>query len=346
MPDDWVFGRSESGWMRAETFFEYVANGMNDWITKNNVKRPVLFFVDGHKSHMSIELSDFCTSNNIILYALPPNTTHLMQPADVGAFKGLKNDYKKTIREWQLLPGNHCKAITKQNFCMVLDMVLKNKDRSSIIKNSFRKCGLFPFNPDAVDYSKCVQNLLESGNLLEPSTISEENYVQAGVVIKSLKNELAEFNIDYQVILKCINNAQKNTGNETIQGTYVLEENGDLTKLPSGSSFGDSVTTESVAVTENESIEKQSNLEPENEINISTHDQAPESIIDTTFDAIIDEISVQIADESVENPESKQFYINFLSISIFFSYIIFQYQLFQRYLTNRVLINIFITQNP
>lgn len=28
--------------------------------------------------------------------------------------------------------------------------------KKETIMNSFRACGLFPFNPDAVDYSKCL----------------------------------------------------------------------------------------------------------------------------------------------------------------------------------------------
>lgn len=76
MPPDWVLGKSETGWMRADTFFEYMSNDFNDWLTEQNVKKPVLFFVDGHKSHMSMPLSKFCEDNDIILYALPPNTTH------------------------------------------------------------------------------------------------------------------------------------------------------------------------------------------------------------------------------------------------------------------------------
>ncbi|KAJ8929036.1 hypothetical protein NQ314_018305 [Rhamnusium bicolor] len=83
MPADWILGKSETGWMRSDVFFEYVANGLNDWLTRQNIQKPVLFLVDWHRSHMSIELSRFCDENGIIIYALPPNATHLLQPADV-----------------------------------------------------------------------------------------------------------------------------------------------------------------------------------------------------------------------------------------------------------------------
>ncbi|XP_036342576.1 uncharacterized protein LOC118751857 [Rhagoletis pomonella] len=101
MPKSWFLGRSESGWMKSETFFEYVANCVHNRLLADGVERPVILFVDGHKSHLTLELSEFCNRNQIILYALPPNTTHIMQPADVSVFKPLKSDWKTTVREWQ-----------------------------------------------------------------------------------------------------------------------------------------------------------------------------------------------------------------------------------------------------
>lgn len=98
MNNEWCLGRSESGWMRAETFYEYMANNVHKWLSDNNVERPVLIFVDGHKSHLTMELSEFCCNNGIIFFALPPNTTHIMQPADVSVFEPLKSNWKKTVR--------------------------------------------------------------------------------------------------------------------------------------------------------------------------------------------------------------------------------------------------------
>lgn len=51
---------------------------LNEWITTNNIKKTILFFVDGHRPHMSILLSQFCDDTGIILYLLPPNSTHRM----------------------------------------------------------------------------------------------------------------------------------------------------------------------------------------------------------------------------------------------------------------------------
>ena len=41
-----------------------------------------------------------------------------------------------------------------------------DKIQPSTIKNSFRVTGLSPFNPDAVDYSKCIEVVSENNDLV------------------------------------------------------------------------------------------------------------------------------------------------------------------------------------
>lgn len=72
MPSDWVLGRSEKGWMTSEVFYEYLCNDFNKWLLKENIPRPVILFVDGHKSHLTMATSQWCDENQVILYALPP----------------------------------------------------------------------------------------------------------------------------------------------------------------------------------------------------------------------------------------------------------------------------------
>lgn len=49
----WALGKSESGWMTSLTFFDYMSQVFEPWLSDNNVTRPVLVlaFADGHKSH-------------------------------------------------------------------------------------------------------------------------------------------------------------------------------------------------------------------------------------------------------------------------------------------------------
>ncbi|XP_020296543.1 uncharacterized protein LOC109861344 [Pseudomyrmex gracilis] len=207
IPEDWVLGRSETGWMKSEVFFEYMANDFNTWLDKNNIKKPILCFVDGHKSHMTMQLSQFCDSNDIILYALPPNCTHIMQPADVSVFKPLKTDWKDTIMKWQVKPENVNTCLTKITFAPLLAETLNNNELKNSIVNGFRKCGLFPFNADAVDYSKCVQNILEnlaasSSNEIDKANSLTQDVKHLQAVVQNIAPKLKARGVNTDIIIE------------------------------------------------------------------------------------------------------------------------------------------------
>ena len=220
--------------MVSETFFEYIANGVHNWLNKNNIKRPVILFIDGHKSHMTMELIQFCNENRIILYALPPNTTHIMQPADVSVFKPLKSKWKTTVRDWQMRPENNNKVVSKSTFCPLLNNVLTNINLTETIKNGFRKCGLYPFNPDKVDYSKCVKNQLELLEKIYQKTSMHYECDIADKIINLISPKLRDRGVDSDIVLEeiCLLKNSENVeicNDITIQsGSYIINADGSL----------------------------------------------------------------------------------------------------------------------
>lgn len=78
VPSEWVIGTSYNGWMCGPTFYGYITNIFLPWLDKENIPRSVLLFMDGHVSHMTLHLSEFCSANGVILIALFPNSTHLL----------------------------------------------------------------------------------------------------------------------------------------------------------------------------------------------------------------------------------------------------------------------------
>ncbi|CAI6353666.1 unnamed protein product [Macrosiphum euphorbiae] len=190
-PEDWVIGRSDSGWMVSSTFYEYVSNGFFPWLIKNNIQFPVILFLDGHKSHLSLELTEFCAANKIILYCLPPNSTNIMQPCDVAIFKPLKASWKSVVGK-NKRSGN---PITKTNFVNYFKEAF-NSVKTSSITNGFRKCGLYPFNADAVDYSKCISYRRK---ILYPTPNNELDILtieQYKITLKVLEKYLGKTNIE------------------------------------------------------------------------------------------------------------------------------------------------------
>lgn len=89
--------------------------------------------------------------NKIELIALYPNATHIIQRLDVALFHPLKESYRKVLRQWRI--DNNMIHFNKSMFAPVLKLALEAVDFSASIKNGFKACGLFPFDPNAVNYN-------------------------------------------------------------------------------------------------------------------------------------------------------------------------------------------------
>lgn len=237
MPENWVLGRSETGWMRGDVFYEYIANDFAKWLENNQIKKPIILFIDGHKSHLTLAVSEVCEKLGIILYALPPNTTHLLQPADVSVFHPMKVNWKNTLRQWHNIPGNENKVVTRELFCPLFQSSLQNNNMTQSIINGFRKCGLFPVNPEAVDYTKCIKNSLEKlhdekeGKSIA-NAISKADLITAEKVILRIRDRLILHGIDVDLIVNEINSLQnENDINKNKQSNETTIEVGEIISL-------------------------------------------------------------------------------------------------------------------
>ncbi|XP_050498219.1 uncharacterized protein LOC126879210 [Diabrotica virgifera virgifera] len=168
VPENWGLGRSDSGWMTSQVFYEYISNHFLPYLKSNNIQRPVILFVDGHRSHSTKHVSQLCDDNGIILVSLFPNTTHIMQPADVSVFKPLKAGWSAEVRNWKF--QNFPKDVTRSTFGTILESVFSKYASEETIKNGFRRSGLYPFNKNNVDYTKCIPNRIVAAQISDKET--------------------------------------------------------------------------------------------------------------------------------------------------------------------------------
>ena len=82
-----IYSGSETGWMMREHFMDWITH-FDTFLTKQKIQHPVIPFFDGHMSHVREDPAVFCHENDIILYCLLANATHLIQPMDVGFLNG------------------------------------------------------------------------------------------------------------------------------------------------------------------------------------------------------------------------------------------------------------------
>ena len=117
-----VYGVSGSGWMEGANFIQWFERLFVPAVSTLLATGPVVLFVDGHHSHVTMELIKVARSRNIRLFCLPPHTTHILQPLDVGvygpakkAWKTILKDHKiKTLSEYvtkEEFPGNAFKSV-------------------------------------------------------------------------------------------------------------------------------------------------------------------------------------------------------------------------------------------
>ena len=121
---------------------------------KEEIPLPVIVFINGYESHFSIELSEFCSKNGIILIALFPNATHILEPLNVAVFGLMKAKWKSFCRQWRI--DYKGQEINKENVSVALNSFIINSSMRSNIESGFKKTVIFPFDANSIDYIKNV----------------------------------------------------------------------------------------------------------------------------------------------------------------------------------------------
>lgn len=92
-----TYGLSTKGWIDSELFRGWLV----DHFLKNAVAaRPLVLLLDGHSSHYQPELIQFAKEHDIILFCLPPHTSHESQPLDVSVFGPLKRNWQQVCHDF------------------------------------------------------------------------------------------------------------------------------------------------------------------------------------------------------------------------------------------------------
>jgi len=110
--------------------------------------RPLLLLMDGHSTHCDLMSLKFAADKGIIIFCLPPHTTHECQPLDCSLFKPLKQHWKHECHKFYC--KNPGKVISKLNFNEVFQNAWLNSITPANVVAGFRKAGVYPFNRSAI----------------------------------------------------------------------------------------------------------------------------------------------------------------------------------------------------
>jgi hypothetical protein len=106
-----------------------------------------LLIVNGHGSHLTPEFDLFYKDYLIITLCMPPHSSHLLQPCDVGCFAVLKRLYRRQIKGYMRNGVNH---IDKQDFLTAYYAAHTETMSLANIQSSFAATGLVLYNPERV----------------------------------------------------------------------------------------------------------------------------------------------------------------------------------------------------
>ena len=140
-----IYALSGKGWMTAEIF--------NKWFKCHFLRyasavRPIILLMDGHSSHYCPETIQLAAAEGVILFTLPPNTTHLTQPLDKGVFGPFKIYWRQVCHDFRVShPG---RVVNIYNFSSLLSKAWMEAMTAVNIVQGFKTTGIYPLDADAV----------------------------------------------------------------------------------------------------------------------------------------------------------------------------------------------------
>ena len=144
LPPDWTIGVSPNGWTTDELGFDWLQFVFERY-TKDRTKGVYrLLILDGHGSHLTPKFDQYCTEHKIIPLCMPPHSSHLLQPLDVGCFSVLKRSYGHQVEQLIRVGIDH---IDKADFLVSYNQARTETYKEETIRNAFKSAGLVPYDP-------------------------------------------------------------------------------------------------------------------------------------------------------------------------------------------------------
>jgi hypothetical protein len=141
-----VIAVSDNGWTTDELGVEWNKH-FNRCTASRTSGAYRLLILDGHGSHVTPEFDQYCAENHIVTLCMPPHTSHLLQPLDVGCFSSLKRAYGLEVAE---LAREGVYHINKINFLTIYTKICLTVLTQQNIFRGFRATGLIPYCLDYV----------------------------------------------------------------------------------------------------------------------------------------------------------------------------------------------------
>nr|XP_057943275.1 uncharacterized protein LOC131138405 [Doryrhamphus excisus] len=154
-PADALYGWSDSGCVTSELFKRWFLRHFLVYAPK---ERPQLLIFQGHKSPVNLEVVEAARKEDIILLCLPPHCSPNLQPLDAGLCPLVRKRFSALLGDANTTDATLF-AVSKKDFSGVLKgayQVAKEDEGVRVVKESFRKCGIYPLSHFAANEARLM----------------------------------------------------------------------------------------------------------------------------------------------------------------------------------------------
>jgi hypothetical protein len=144
-------GMQKNAWMTGHLFEKWL-NHFAENLEKRGGISPTnkhLLILDGHNSHVTIEVIEKAWILGIDMISLPSHTSHALQPLDVSCFKSFKQAFRICRDIWTMNNRGH--GAKKDILAEWVSLGLRKALTTTNIKSGFKATGIYPLDPHACD---------------------------------------------------------------------------------------------------------------------------------------------------------------------------------------------------
>ena len=193
-PSKYSVAVTPNGWISSDAFFSWFSNIFIKNLRDTGITFPILVFMDGHSTHANLAIVEFCKRNDVILFCFPAHASHILQPLDVSVFGPLKQFWNDSLTNFR---AKYSINMTRANFFPVFDEAFeKAKGRPANVVAGFRKCGIIPFDVDAIDFSRLINPVAAAKRFAVKEKVSAEQRLGSIRSFQKFCKELTEENLE------------------------------------------------------------------------------------------------------------------------------------------------------
>ena len=137
-----------------------------------NNKGTVILLLDGHSTHYCLDTINMAAQNQVIIFTLPPHTTHVMQPLDRRCFAPLKVSWRQICH--QLIAKNPGKTVSQYDFCRLFSQAWLKTFSIENIVSSFRVNRVYPLDRSVTKAHVLEPNDNEDFALFKPEALARK----------------------------------------------------------------------------------------------------------------------------------------------------------------------------